>query len=241
MSSMNCSPELQQAVEQVYVAFNLEKPPASSRKRSGLGATELFSSKALGDMTDKEIGRYATAALHDNGSAGSYRYYLPRIIELATSSSLWAGAEPHFLADKLLEVGWGDGAEDKSKAVAGAFREAFLQSLGVHPDEGRSAANWLYGAAAMGVEVAPLLTHWRFAEGATAVLHLADFVRFTARQARHDEYDVTGYWRSLSRSHRYEIATWLLDRSTYVQLDRALQQVAAQDVWRLKTALADLD
>ena len=240
---MSAPSKLQQAVEQVYRAFSREKPPTALARPSKRNVPRLqvpIPAKPLRDIADEEIGPYWSVAIHRPGSETGYLYYLPRIAELATSTAMWIGAEPQVIADKLRDVGRDGWSEDQREAVAALFQEGFLHALSVHPDQGRAAAGWLYSVAAVGVEVAPFLARWRSSPCANAVLHLADFVRFNAKQVRYLDYDLKGYWQALSRAQRHQIATWLLEQSTHARLDRALQEVAATETWRVEAALADL-
>lgn len=83
------------------------------------------------------------------GRPAAYRYYLPRILQLAIEDPTWLGLEPPQLAWRIRESGWSGFSPEKREAVWRVFAHALATAVSAHPFDETSYLSWWIGAAAL--------------------------------------------------------------------------------------------
>ena len=123
------SPDLRPALKALYAAFR-QRGPAPTLRGCPCCTTpaefEALASKPLQHLSAQELDRYARKAMTTVGHTEAFRYFLPRIVELAAGSSEWAPASPDRATNA---TGQFDIADDRSPAQI----RALLQRLGYEP------------------------------------------------------------------------------------------------------------
>ncbi|MDG5749712.1 hypothetical protein P8R33_01180 [Qipengyuania sp. XHP0211] len=83
------------------------------------------------------------------GGSGEYRYFLPRILQLAIEDPTWLGLEPPLLAWRIRKSGWSNFSREKREAVSRLFAHALATGVSAHPFGDTSYLSWWSGAAAL--------------------------------------------------------------------------------------------
>src|SRR4051812_42391608 len=103
------SAELREAIGQVYAAFAGIACPrrlVASPLRDADAILGALTSAPLAVLPDAALAPYSRAAITTVGTEQDFRYFLPRILELAASDRNWTGAEPPVIADRIGRTGW---------------------------------------------------------------------------------------------------------------------------------------
>ena len=83
------------------------------------------------------------------GGPADYRYFLPRILQLAIEDPTWLGLEPPLLGWRIRKSGWSNFSREKREAVSRLFAHALATGVSAHPFEDTSYLSWWSGAAAL--------------------------------------------------------------------------------------------
>ncbi|MDG5748700.1 hypothetical protein P8Q88_10990 [Qipengyuania sp. XHP0207] len=83
------------------------------------------------------------------GGPKDYRYFLPRVLQLAIEEPTWLGLEPPLLTWRIQKGGWSNFSQEKREAVLGVFAHAMARGLSAHPFDDVSYLSWWSGAAAL--------------------------------------------------------------------------------------------
>ncbi|CAM5497638.1 hypothetical protein MAUB1S_08325 [Mycolicibacterium aubagnense] len=229
---------LQRALDRCYEVFAFYPRPRA------LGASplrdqdllKLLVSSPLRQLGDEQIGPYAAYALTTVGGADDYRYFLPRILELATGTQGWPGLDPSLIGEKLKRARWLDWPVDEQTAIRHVFEEAWRRALGRHSDE-ENAEDWFCGMAGLDFGVAAALETLDGSRGGNSALQLAAIIQGSVFELKASK---SGFWGNVSDDNRAVIRTWLLDRGAE-KLYRALDSVSEADLWHVEQALQVLE
>lgn len=107
------------------------------------------------------------------GGPEDYRYFLPRILQLAIEDPTWLGLEPPLLAWRIRKSGWPNFSQEKRKAVLRAFAHAMAEGVSAHPFDDHRYLSWWSGAAALGWPVERGCEIIRSLHGQNVALQLA--------------------------------------------------------------------
>jgi len=235
---------LRSAIERCYDAFAREPRPTRWRaapSRDGDALLGALTAVPLRDLSDEVIGPYSGWAITTVGSAQDYRYFLPRILALAVTSTGSVGADPPVIVGRLKMSHWETWPTAQCDAVLNLFETAFLFAL---EGEGRGWMDseiWLCGLARLDRPMEPFLLAWAEANSAEAGLQLSHFVRGNAKRLARGDSIASGFWEDVDTSVRQQVSTWLLSDQVRDRLEAALQSVADDDRWEIEQALLDLD
>ncbi|MEZ5679986.1 MAG: hypothetical protein R3E14_01685 [Erythrobacter sp.] len=76
------------------------------------------------------------------GNERDYRYFLPRIFQLAFEDPTYLGVEPPLLAWRIKRAGFDEFSPQQTEAVAGAFLTGFYSAVTKHPDDNSCFPDW---------------------------------------------------------------------------------------------------
>lgn len=198
-------------------------------------------SAPLRQLSAERIGPYAGWAMTSVGDAGTYRYFLPRILELSIREPAWLGFEPMIIASRLIDANWRDWAVDQQAAISDFFHAAFAVSRVQHAQEDERAALWLAALLRLGEPLLPLFEAWRAGSSPNAALQIALLVQREGKNLfRHGE--VRGpFWEDVEPRSRRELAQLLQSDATRALLRNLLTHAAEGDRWLAESALAELE
>lgn len=229
---------LQRALDRCYEVFAFYPRPRvldASPLRDG-DLLQPLVSLPLRQLNDQQIGRYAGYALTTVGGLDDYRYFLPRILDLATQTQDWPGLDPSLIGEKLKRASWLNWPADEQAAIRHVFEEAWRRALGRHPDE-ENAEDWFCGMAALDFGVAAALEALDDSLAGNSALQLASIVQSLVFESKDSK---AGFWGNVNDDNRAVIRTWLFDRAAE-KLYRALDSVSEVDLWHVERALQVLE
>ncbi len=207
---------LEAAIDRLYVAFAGEVRPSDIEHCpcciSDEQVDELLRSSNLRTMPADAVADYATYALTTVGSLADFRYFLPRVLQVAVTDGVdWLDLE--LVCGRLRLAGWTDWSGDEQPAVRHLLNVLWEQTLHEYPS--RLALDTVL--CAIGKAEADLtdhLTAWNAAlrQGdAAPAQHLSDLVSWNARV-------VNGRWRLRNAywdNRDGQVVAWLAAESTH--------------------------
>jgi protein phosphatase len=194
-------------------------------------------SKPLRQMTVADLGHYAERALTTRGTVDDYRYFLPRLLELATtgpnpgrwegstySCARWTWPRPEVLLGKLAMAGWQTWLGDEQNAIR-AFLRAWWHSVVTEFPSPADVGELLCGVA-LCADVSPYLEvlsalcpHWLPARRQLVTLVYHFVLDLEERiDARQPFWHGACFWEEQPARLR-EVLLWLLDERTALFLN----------------------
>lgn len=232
------------AIERGYEAFAREPRPTHWRAapgRDGDALLQMLTAVPLHELSDDAIDPYASWAITTVGSAQDYRYFLPRILELAVAGTGSVGADPPVIVSRLKMSQWENWPAAQRDAVLNLFEAAFLGSLEGEGHGWMEIENWLCGLASLDRPLEPFLRAWAEASSAEAGLQLSRFVQGDAKRLARGDSIASGFWDEVDIGIRQRVSAWLLSEAVRHRLEVALESVAEDDRWEIEQGLFDLD
>jgi len=228
---------LRSAIDNVYAAFEdypqpMQLDTSPLRDKAELKAIEV---RPRGSLGTTDLCNYASWAMTTVGDVEQYKYFLPRILELATESGL---IEPEVIALKLEYGAWRSWPPREKTAVEELFRRTFAQALMEHPDN-FDAVSWFCGMAILGFDLGGLLRAWDATNNSAATLQLAQLIRTLAFPGK--EASERGYWESVPDDVEKELLNWLTSQHTRLRLRVAKGIANPSDIWILERAAEMLE
>jgi len=163
------------AVEELYAAFASVPRPAELPGCPccvGPDAGAPLLARPLRRLSAEELATYAFRALTTWGDVAEFRYFAPRLLELAADDA-FGWPDPEIVFGKLALAGWRDWPEQRAIT---AFLEAFwartLAEFPARPDAGTA----LSSIAQAVDDLAPYLAAWERLDTGASIRHLHDFV-----------------------------------------------------------------
>ncbi len=100
-------PDLNEAVEAMYRVFECPPPATIPGCRHCLDDTEIgrLLTTRLRETSPDDLGTYASSVFLTVGSTSDFRYFLPRIFEVAVNTPSWFPG-PEILGRALASAGW---------------------------------------------------------------------------------------------------------------------------------------
>lgn len=230
---------LRLAIEAAYRAFASVPCPTSwqaAPDRDGVALLKNLTAVPLPRLSADVIGPYAGWAIASVGSGADYRYFLPRILELAVCGPVWPGAEPSAIAQKLNAAGWSDWPDGERTAVTDLFCAAFRYTVRRHPEFTDEAPWWLCGLAHLHVSLAALLDEWRRAETFAPHLQLAHLVNEVQIDMARGRM-LQAWWETAPQEVAIAFAHWLASADTKLQLAAWRDRAPSEDRWVFDNAL----
>ena len=214
---------MDEAVERVYPAFAGQGPPGrlyASPLRDTDAILRALRSARLRALGSEQVLPYAGWAMTTVDGPDMYRYFLPRILELALDNPPHVGAEPNVIAGKLHLAGWSDWPAEERLAVRTVFLAAWAWTLNRDQAEW-DAVRWLVGLAAMG-GVADALDAWRRSPSPHAAGHLASLVCYERKRLRGGSaIGNRAFWSGAAPGVREEVTAWMRSEDVRRWLDAA--------------------
>jgi hypothetical protein len=235
---MRPTPALTDALDRAYAAFGAEPRPRqldSSPLRDGVAILRGLISAPLRDLPAEIVGPYSGWAVTTVGSGQDYRYFLPRILELAVLNDGWLGTSPAVIASRLQMARWRDWSAAQIDTVIAVFALAFDAALAAEPDEPDDPRDWLCGLARLEAPLDRALDTWRASASAGTCLRLAHFV-----MAWRDGVDGPSFWDDVRPEIQARVERWTVSRDTQQQLEPMLAIVADHDRRDIERALEAL-
>lgn len=195
-------------------------------------------------LSASDLGTYAAKAMTTWGDADDYRYFLPRILELAGTPEArsWIGLDVQLIADKLAYGNWETWPRAEQDILREYFLASFLRALSSDDTEGLTTSLELCSGLRLAVETAPYWAPW-LSDDYHAQLHLVGVVEMFAPTWDSDWWEST--WRGHPREH--EVRAFLADPSVADRLERVAlahapdaDDEARYDIERMSSAAAAL-
>lgn len=159
------SSQLHDAVEALYAEFRVPKPRAIDGCPCCTDPEEICKllSKNLRDLTPDDLSNYGASLFLTMGDERDFPYFLPRLLDIATSQEWWPS--PEVLLDKLRRADWQGWPARRQKAVRGVIDRWFADTIAEFEvptveepwRDGSRVDALLCGIAHAGVPLAPYL------------------------------------------------------------------------------------
>jgi hypothetical protein len=144
------SPQLQNAIEEVYAEFRGPKPRAIEGCPCCKDPKKVchLLSKDLRQLTSHDLSNYAASLFLTMGDEGDFDYFLPRLLDIATAEDWWPS--PPILLEKLKLAHWQSWPERRRAVVKRVIDVWYAECLdGDH--EGTDIDELLCGIARAGL------------------------------------------------------------------------------------------
>lgn len=185
----------------------------------------------MSKLETEDIGTYAGSALYTVGDELDYRYFLPRILDLASAGLPgYLGLQPWCIAQKLNYAHWDTWPRQEQEAILLFFSAAFYVSA----VQGPSPEEWLDGLATLGQDLRPYFAVWNSNSSAKSLAQFASVVILMV-DALNDRATARRYSHMLAM-----ITPWVLDPKTMELLEIALGAVSEDEKWEVEAAIANI-
>jgi hypothetical protein len=160
------SPQLHDAIEALYAEFRVAKPRTIEGCPCCTDPKEvcMLLAKGLRDLTPDDLSNYGCSLFLTMGDERDFPYFLPRLLDIATSQDWWPS--PEVLLDKLKRGDWSSWPKRQQQAVRHVIDVWFSDTLaeiesGAAEQSYREKSNLnalLCGIANTGSSLAPYLS-----------------------------------------------------------------------------------
>lgn len=155
---------LLRAVEELYRTFATSTPPIIEGCPCCIETrgVDVLLATPLRELTGLELWRYVSGLFYTIGSVRDYRYFLPRIMEIATEP-LADSNNPEIVLHKLSLAGWDRWPDHEREAIERFIYAWFAQAVAadlaaVHDGDVPSAVeSILCGCSLAGMPITPML------------------------------------------------------------------------------------
>lgn len=213
---MNITPELEHAIEQLYVAFKgrellhlmLGCPCCSDEKQ-----LRHLSFTPLRELGLDVLEPYSWNAIWTVGTEEDYRHFAPRLLELMVRQNAF---QPEIIAGKLVLAGWRRWSACEQQAIE-AFFHAYWQAVLVEEATWSGAEDAICVLGNAFDDLSPFLDRWLQAPQALAIQHLAAFAEAEAANASQG-FIGQPFWSDRPEQMR-QVARWLASAETLRRLE----------------------
>jgi hypothetical protein len=229
---------LETAVDRLYVAFADEPRPADLEACPCCVSREqveaLLGPEDRRTLPASVVADYAVHAMTTVGSASDFRYFLPRLLQLAVTDGFdWPDLE--IAVGKLRLAGWAAWPASEQRAVRDVLWTLWTHTLGRHPSD-PDADTVLCAIGNAEDDIAGYLAFWASSLGtgeAAPALHLSDLITWSARVENGRWRLLNGFW-----DHRDgPVSDWLAADSTRAAVLAGFDAATSEPAL---TALADI-
>lgn len=204
------STSLEAALDELYSVFGRPKPPKviahCSHCIRGDHIKQLLAPVPLRDVPVEALLSYTMSAADTVGSASDFRYFLPRILDIAVAGGFGGYPDLEFILRRFVLANWRKWPERERQAVIGFTRALWSSTLTEFPTD-PDAEEMLGAISAVEDDFTPYLHVWEAALTQPAgASHLRTFVRDHFVRAG------TEYWltaRNLSDAAVDAVHAWL--------------------------------
>ncbi|MGP4022798.1 hypothetical protein [Actinomadura sp. 3N407] len=158
----------------------------------------------LRDLTAEDLARYAAKALNTWGGPEEFRYFAPRLLELAADDA-FGWPDPEIVFTKFREAGWHDWPQ--RGAVIAFFHAFWTRTLAGYPTC-PSVDTALCALGGAGPDMGPFLDEWGALTSEQAIRHLHEFVSLEPTWRRQRPRLGNAFWDTSSRPYR-QVVAWL--------------------------------
>ncbi len=239
--------DLNRAQETLYAAFRNNARPKHldvSPLKSALvrrAIEKVLTQKPLNQLTQNELGVYASSAMTTAGNVSDYRYFLPRILELSSTGSMeHFGLDAWCIADKIRYGKWYSWPTQQQEAVRSFFLAA-LRYWAIRDPNEKEASDWLVGSALLDQD--PEIAFAAFNDTTSAfceeqfAITVSDLAQSLSELTLGNDHilgDTTVEIRS-------KIANVLTNPNTMDRLFARLNDPAFENKWRMAAALEAIE
>jgi hypothetical protein len=123
------SPELQKAIDEVYAEFRAPKPRAIDGCPCCTSPKDLchLLEKPLKDLSADDLREYGSSAFLTMGGEQDFKYFLPRLLDIASAQDWWPS--PEIVLGKLRLGRWNDWPDRQRSAVKRVIDAWFADCL----------------------------------------------------------------------------------------------------------------
>lgn len=234
---MSSPDPLAAAIDQLYAAFTSMRRPATidwchhCRSESDIAA--LLSPTPLREIPAQALRPYAAHVLTTIGDVADFRYFLPRILDIAgTTGFPWPDLE--LLTGRLHLASWSTWDVEETTAIQAFFRALWAKTLTRYPCD-PDASSVLNAIGNAGIDPTPYLHEWTASlMRPSAAAALLDMLRYSPLPP---ERTVQSADPRL-HDHEAQIARWVTGPELRIAVAEAF---ATADVEELLQPLADID
>jgi hypothetical protein len=161
---------------------------------------------------------YIVSAITTWGTAEDFRYFAPRVLELAVTEQITA-VDLEIALGKLHLAGWRRWPPEQRDAVAALLDYYWTLSLAAYPGP-RPIDEVLCALGNAVDDLQPLLDRWSTLATESAALHLRDFVRDAIAPARKSSRLSNAFWHRRS-AQQEQVVRWLLSPDLRCRVEEA--------------------
>jgi hypothetical protein len=147
------------AIEQLYQTFSSVRPPATIEAcPCCLDTTEIDTllTTPLRTLTPNDLASYASSVFLTMGSEADFRYFLPRILDIAAHDPDWWPSVEIVLGN-LQRANWQRWSSAEIDAITQFALAVFTTLLTSEKDTGREIDSWVCGFGRAGMDLTPFL------------------------------------------------------------------------------------
>ncbi|TDC47161.1 hypothetical protein E1281_26660 [Actinomadura sp. KC345] len=185
-------------------------------------------------LTAEDLARYAAKAMSTWGGPEEFRYFAPRLMELAAEDAFgWPDVEVVFR--KLGQAQWQDWPQ--RDAVVAFFHAFWTRTLASHPAR-PSAATALCALAGAEPDMSHYLDEWGALASEPALRHLHAFVSEELVWRRGRPWLSNAFWDVSSAAYR-QVMEWLTGGPAYAAVSAAFGRTEDEPALRLLAAIEE--
>ncbi|MFG3343292.1 hypothetical protein [Glycomyces sp. NPDC048151] len=222
------SESLADAVDRLYAAFeSVPRPETIDRCDhcwTEQEAAAVLRPVPLRDLSADELRPYAASVLLTVGSVADFRYFLPRILEIACTDGFnWPDLEP--LAGRLRDAEWETWTAEEQAAIRGVLWASWRQVLSGHPD------NWGADTVLCAIgnaedDLTPYLDEWAASLRRTAAANeLRDLLQYSTSWRSEVPRLTNAFWDGRDA----QVIEWLTGPALRAALAEARANAATRD------------
>lgn len=223
------TPELDSAIEQLYVVFQDYPLPASMPPCPcchSVNSERPLYSRTLRKLRPKDLEQYARDALLVWGGIDEFKHFLPRIFEISTYAEEFSFPEPEIVFSKLDHGHWQTWQQSEQEAVQDFLMALWRAALQQPPCDDLTSApeieRWLCTMAHTG-DLSPYLRSWleMAASLPEAAWNLAALIYRTGMpQAR--PRGISAFWQD-HMGQATQVSEWLHTEDVRRTLEKAAE------------------
>ncbi|MEU6859743.1 hypothetical protein AB0B28_12840 [Glycomyces sp. NPDC046736] len=205
---MSSPDPLPAAIDQLYAAFVFLPRPTTidwcHHCRSESDVAALLKPTPLREISAQALRPYAAHVLTTIGDVADFRYFLPRILEIASTTGFpWPDLD--LLTDRLHLASWSTWDVEETTAIQALFRALWAKTLATYPSD-PDAFTILNAIGNIRIDPAPYLHEW------TASLMRPSAAAALLDMLRHSPLPLKRTERSTDprlHDHEAQIARWV--------------------------------
>lgn len=224
---MKTTPELSEAVENLYRAFEGYRRRANTEPCSHCHTPEeehRLHSKPLRNLTADDLKQYAFDALYTWGNEHDFKHFLPRLLELAVAleDPGLDFVDPEALFRKLPFASWSTWPQTERNALSLFMNAMWRAALNSEPEEldWDGVAQWLCALAGCEENLFPYLQMWTEEPSLAAHRNLARVILELG--VPYAPSVPMGYWED-RRDQWNQFIAWLKSSAVLEKMEHAIE------------------